>query len=752
MVRDVGNSGREPGQGNASNQGDDDGGQVDVIAQLLRVVSILRRRWLVVAVTTVLCVAAAALALRMLKPRWKASATIVIHMSGPQVLDKVEGVGEDAESRVIGYKEYYQTQRQIMRSRKVAEAALTQLGLAEDAHFLGIDRIEDATERDQRAAEIDPVERLREMVSVGEVRNSRIVEVSAEYDDPDVAKDIANAVTSAYMAHVRDGRSEVGRKAKKDIAGERVKALERVREAERDLETFKRDNKITSISLNDRQNEITDNILTVNKQAKEAQSERDRLQRMLAQAKTLQAKDDLAAAYLLPEDKLTVFEEMRKEQAAAEAEFKAVDIEYGPKHERYRKAKSELDSINSNIERESRALVKSLAAQTEAASGHEKFLKGDVASERSKALKLASLEREYRELEREAAVASDEYLLVARRDTEIGLTNRVEAEGIEVLDEASRPSEPVFPPKGMLLGLGFVAGLSLGSVLALSIDFRDARLRGLLDLERALSGFGVPVLGQLPLLPPDNRLGVSNSRAQRRQRDMYAHLFPQSLMAERCRGIRTSIAFVQGAEPAKTIMVTSPSSSEGKSSTAMNLALSFCQAGKRVLVIDADMRRPRLHQAFDIDPRAPGLASLLAEEASIQDAVVNQPQNAPERLSVMACGDVPDDPAERLDSPQMRRLLVDLQEIFDIVILDSPPILPVADPLILARQVDGVLVVGRCDQTSRVELQRALSSLLQSDANMLGVVLNEVDARQERYDYGGGYYTYRAQDTGTDAS
>ncbi len=714
---------------------------------------ILRRRWLVIIATTVVCIAASIGVLRLLEPRWQASASIVLHMSGPQVLDKVEGVGEDAQARLLGYKEYYQTQRQIMSSRTVAESALERLGLASDPQFLGVHGIEDPLEREAAAQKVDPVDRLRNMLTIGEVHNSRIVLITAEYPDPLVARNISNAVAEAYIAHIRDGRARVGREAKEDIAEERGKALGNVRTAEHDLEDFKNDNKVTSIALSDRQNEITESILTLTRQHKEAQSEHDRLKRMHRQAQALHGKDQLAAAYLLPESKLTVFEEMRKEQLAAETAFREVDVEYGPKHEEHRKAKDKLDLVDAKVEREAKSLISSLQAQAEAAAEHEAFLGASLARERKRALTLSGLEREYRELEREASVASEEYLLVARRDTEIGLTNRVENEGIEILDRATVTAEPVFPPKELIVALGAVLGLGLGCLLALSIDFRDSRLRGLVDIERALSPFGVPVLGQLPLLPPDSRIGVGNARAQRKQRDLYAHLFPQSLMAERCRGIRTSLAFVQGGAPAATIMITSPSSSEGKSSTAMNLALSFCQAGKSVLVIDADMRRPRLHQVFETDPKHTGLSALLAGEAEIDDAVIHQPEGAPESLSIMVCGEIPEDPAEKLESHALHQLLLDLKERFDIVILDSPPVLPVADPLILASQVDGVIVVGRCEQTRRGELQRAMSSLMQSDANMLGVVLNEVDARAERYDYGGGsgYYTYRPRDTGTDA-
>jgi len=733
---------------------DEDGPHPDAVAQFIRVLAILRRRWLVVFITTGLCVAGAALALHMLKPKWKASATIVLHTSGAQVLDKVQGVTEDSADRIAGYKEYYQTQRTIMRSRAVGQRALAKLGLALDPEFLGTDHIRDPEDQARASAEIDPLERLRELVAVEEVRNSRVVEISATYTDPIIAAEIANAVSDAYIEYVRSGRSQVGEDAKDNIASERDKALVRLRSAEEELERFKSENNITSLSLSDRQNIITQDILTLSGRTKESEAERIRLERILAHAQALHESGNLAVSNLLPDEKRETFEDMRKEELLAEAEFRSVDIEFGPKHAEHRKAKDRLDLIAGRIGREASDLIDSLASRTEAAREIEQELQRSLQRENNKALRLASLERRYRELERESHAAADDYLVVRRRDTEIALTNQVEDEGIDVLDRATPPGEPFFPPKVMVIIMGILAGLGLGTLFALSIDLRDQRLRGLLDLERGLASFGIPVLGQLPLLSPDTRLGIGNARAQRRQRDLYAHVFPQSLMAERCRGIRTSIAFVQGEATAKTIMVTSPSSSEGKSSTAMNLALSFCQAGKNVLVADADMRRPRLHQVFEgMLPKSQlGLAAVLTGQTELDAALVRPTEGAPDGLWLLPCGDIPENPAELLDSAALRQTLAALRERFDVVVVDSPPILAVADPLILAGQVDGVVLVTRCEQTTRGELQRALTSLAQSDANMLGVVLNQVDARHDAYGYRGGYYTYRATDPGSPPS
>jgi capsular exopolysaccharide synthesis family protein len=470
---------------------------------------------------------------------------------------------------------------------------------------------------------------------------------------------------------------------------------------------------------------------------------------VLEQARRLHASGNLAAATLLSEDKRALFEQMRKQQIEAEAVFATVDEEYGPKHVEHAAAKRKLQLANDKITHEASDLIAALGSDYEAAVNTERDLKRKLGGEQSRATKLGSHEREYKELERAAKTAEENYLQIARRDTEIAITNRVEAEGIEILDRATVPTVPVFPRKALMFALALVSGLSLGSLLAVAVDFRDHRIRGLLDLERALAGFGVPVLGQLPLLPPDTRLGVGNSRAQRRQRDLYSHLYPQSLMAERCRGIRTSLAFAQGTEALRTIMITSPSSSEGKSSTAMNLALSFCQASKRVVLVDADMRRPRIHQVFPMprEKEGVGLSALLAGTATLDQVVVDAPEDAPTNLKILPCGALPGNPAELLDAAVFRRALVDLRDRFDIVIVDTPPVLPVTDPLIIAREVDGVIVVTRCESTTRGELQRTLAQLAKGDTNLLGVVLNEVDARQERYDYNSAYYTYRASET-----
>ena len=713
------------------------------LEQVVRLLAILRRRWLVVAATSALAVAASLVTISTLQPRWRASATVVLHLSGPQTFDKVKGVTDEGEGRLLAYREYYQTQREIISSREVAGRALDALGLAQDPVFLGVAAIRSEPERVARIAEIDPIERLREITSVEEVRGSRLLQINADYPDPEIAAEIANAVAHAFLEYTQTRRSATGKQAKENLTSERAKALGELQGAERKMADFLESHGISSVSLADRQNVITEAVIAETGHLKQAEADHYAAQAAYEEARRLHREGSLASATLLPPLERKVFEEMRAEQLAAERDVEQLSVKYGDKMPELQQAKKRLDLINARIDREGRELLESLKARANATLKTRQRHEASLAAEQQRALELSALEREYRELERDAKTASETYTLVAQRDAEIGMTNRVEAEGIEILDLATRPRAPFFPPKGLLLALGLVAGLGLGALLAVIIDLRDQRIRSLADLERAIAAYGLPVLGQLPLLPADARIGVGNTRAQRRQRDLHAYLYPHSLMAERCRGLRTALTFVEGSHPCRTLMVTSPSSSEGKSSTALNLAMSFCQAGKKVLLIDADMRRPRLHQVFSPPTgEPPGLSAVLAGDAAIDEALLEGLEDQPEHLSVLLCGAVPQNPAELLDSPAMRRLIGELRERFEVILIDSPPVLPVTDPVILARIVDGVIIVARCQATSRAELQRAISSLRQGDTNLLGVVLNEVDPRSESSGYRVGYYAY----------
>lgn len=729
-----------------------------VVDSLVQLLQILRRRWRVVLTALILSVGVGVGALSLLQPYWVATASIVVSAVGPQVLDTVKNVNEDGQWDPSGHKDYIGTQKEILRSRRIASAALARVGLAKDPEFLGVDLIRDPAEREARIAEIDPVERLREMLTITEVRDAQVLRVSVEYPDPIVARDIANAMTEAYIEFVGESRMTTGDQAAQDLGRERGDAEAELLAADQALDAFKQEHEITTISPSDSQNIIAQSISTLTIRTKAAQADRIEVDALYEQVKRLHDDGSLAGVSMLPMTERPVFDQLIKDRMEAERALAQAKGRYLEKHPEYVEAKHELEIIDERIKSTAKDLLNALEARRRAARATETRLESVLEAEQARALALGRLEPRYRQLEREANRAAETYALISKRDTEVGMTNRVEADDpVQVLDYATAPERPTRPRRAMLLGLSLLCGMALGTGLAVAIDFRDKRLRGVHDLKRAVASFGLPVLGHLPLLPPDPTLGVGNIRGQRRRRDLYTSLYPQSPMAERCRGVRTAINFSLPPDQHSVLLVTSAGSGEGKSSTAMNLAMSFCQAGRRVALLDADMRRPRLHQVFsnDIDKAQRGLSGVLTDEYTLDEALQTNLEDCPPTLSVLTCGEIPENPAELLGTAKALRLIAELRQRFEVVLIDSPPVLPVSDPLILAPQVDGVVLVARCESTTLTQIQDALSLMRQGDTNMLGVVLNGVESGRggdHGYGYDSEYHAYGWRKVTADAS
>jgi non-specific protein-tyrosine kinase len=294
---------------------------------------------------------------------------------------------------------------------------------------------------------------------------------------------------------------------------------------------------------------------------------------------------------------------------------------------------------------------------------------------------------------------------------------------------AGLPAKPISPNVSLLGGLGFLAGLALGVALAFLRERLDDSLRGRADLEANL---GAPVLAVIPQVP-----GWRNKHDAR----LVTREQPKSAVAEAYRTLRTSVSFASAQRGVKVIMVCSPAAGEGKTTTAANLALVLADAGKRVVLLSSDLRKPRLHRFFDLQNET-GLSSVLAGEKQPWEAILDP---GVENLRVLLSGPVPSRPAELLQSEQMGEVLIGLREVADFVIMDTAPILLVADALALAPLVDGVLFVADSERTSRSAVAHAREQLEQVGATVIGSVLNNFDpAKARAYRYYGYYTPFRS--------
>jgi capsular exopolysaccharide synthesis family protein len=312
------------------------------------------------------------------------------------------------------------------------------------------------------------------------------------------------------------------------------------------------------------------------------------------------------------------------------------------------------------------------------------------------------------------------------------VSGSVDTGPVALVTPAQAPVSPSSPKPSQDALLGLVAGLALGLAAAFLRDSLDDRLTSKEATEHA---GGAPVLAMIPAVP-----------SSRRSAPMVVTVTePNSPAAESYRSLRTSLQFARQERQLSGLLVTSPGVGEGKTSTLANLGVVFAQAGERVLLVSCDLRRPRIGAFFGLDERV-GLTSVLLDEQTLEEAILPMP--GIDRLSLLPAGRVPPNPAELLGSPRARDIFTRLGDRYDLVLIDSPPVLPVTDAAILSRYADATVMLAAAGQTRRADLHRAVEKLGQAGTTILGTVLNKTTRQTGQY-YG--YtYTYKAYRAGAD--
>ena len=313
-----------------------------------------------------------------------------------------------------------------------------------------------------------------------------------------------------------------------------------------------------------------------------------------------------------------------------------------------------------------------------------------------------------------------------KRLKDTGVAGMLQASNVRILDEARPALKPVSPNVPRNMALAVVLGLLGGVGLAFGAESLD---RSITDQEQVESALGLALLGIVPSIAR-----AKDGAAQ----DLAVHTDPKSATAECLRAVRTNLLFMSPEKPLRTIMVTSSGPQEGKTTTATSLAITMAGSGNRVLLVDADMRRPRIHRIFGLESRA-GLSSLILGEGTL-GALVQRTQVP--GLDVLPCGPVPPNPAELLHTAAFQRLLGEMATGYDRVIIDSPPVGVVADAVVMGTRVDGVLVVLKAGKTSRTVAAHAVKQLRDVNAPIFGAVLNDLDLSDQKYGQYAYYYQY----------
>jgi capsular exopolysaccharide synthesis family protein len=727
----------------ASNEGE------EPISQTRALALALRARWRLIAAFAVGGLVLMALITLMMERRYTATAVVHIENEAPRVtkIDQVVTGPTYLES-----VEYFQDQVSLLKSRTLMAAVIRELDLENDPRFRpappglfarayrGIIRLISRLGASPSGGGPPPmddsvptptIDRYAANLEVKAIPNSRLIQVRATARAADLAQAIANAHANEYIARTLRAKFELTGAARKFIEKEVARVQQELDASERALDQFRRQNQI--IAPEETQgNAVVERLADLSRRLTGAQAQRIELE---AQHQLIEGRDFESLPAVLHSPLIQTLKSDLARLEAREAELARLFLEGNPE---LKQVKAQVRQTRGRLQKEIERAVAGVDSQYLAAKTTEDALREELGRQQESVLTLKQISGEYVKLDHAVQANRNLYSALLQRMGETDVVRGVQLSNIAVLDPAERPLMPSRPQPLVNLAFGLVLGLVFGVAAVALLESVDTSLRTPVDVERALA---LPTLGVIP----DFR------RLPRRDRLLAGPAADRSLASEVFRTLRTSVLFFDPSHPPRAMLVTSSRADEGKTATIVNLALSLAQMGSRVLLIDADLRRPRCHHALG-ESEAPGLAEYLRGAAELPTVTRSLELPALEdgnghgmaplapRLDFVPSGRPVGQTAELLASERMRNVLSAAAKIYDIVLVDSPPLFPIADASLLSTMVDGVLLVVRGSRTPRHLPREALARLRFMQARVLGVVLNGVDPSAGEYAYRYSYY------------
>jgi capsular exopolysaccharide synthesis family protein len=683
------------------------------------------KRWPFVVLTTLLGVAGAFVYTYRQPKIYEATAQIIIEPAAPQFLQGVKEVVELGSGNFWANRDFHETQFRIIQSTTVTQRVVEKLGLAFDPDYAPF------AAKGPGGDTLGVARAVGRQITIKPIKESRIAQLIVQDRKPQRAALLANTIAETYMEANLDFKLEGSRAAESWLGEQEVELRKKLEDSELQLFKFKRDRGLLDISIGEKQNMTQQVLQILNSKLADVRIKRLELE---ATRKQVEAARDISDQETVPPvEANNTLREMRTSFLAFAKEKADLGTKYGPEHPRIKILEGQMAALEKAYKRELEASLKFFENNYQSLVSTEKSLAAMMEKEKQNAIDLSKLEVEYKPFERAAQENGRVYELIAQRQKEIDLTGLLKANNVRIMERAVVPGGPVSPRPMQNLLIAFLSALGLGIALAFVIEALDNTLKTQTDVESFL---GVPVLGLIPIIG-GGKPGDKDEAAQIRERDLGIFLDPRSLAAECCRSIRTNLLFMSPDKPIRTMVITSPSPQEGKTTTAINLAIAMAEAGGRVLVIDTDMRRPRLHRSFGV-PNQVGVSTVILGDSKLEDAIKRT--DVP-NLDVLPCGPVPPNPSELLHTKRFAEVIAACQGRYDRIVLDSPPTSAVTDPAVLGNLADGVILIVKGAQTRREAAAHARRQLVAAKCRLLGVVVNEIDFSNPGYGYQ--YYYYR---------
>ena len=697
---------------------------------------LLKRIWLVV---LVLVLAVTAMALYTFRqPRiYQARATLIIEPATSSILHELDASSQSGASWFLEGP-LFETQLKIIQSRHVADRVVQELGLAENLEFLGLQDIEDEQALAAALENADPAKRLLSLLEVETIPETRMLAIKVRHPNPELAALLTNGIAESYKEQNLEHRSQSMQKAFRWLEDQYDKYEQALEKSRSDLHRFikaeKENNNPFLFTNPNQQQELTSVLLgDLNKQVIALEGERKRTGHRLSQLRSFEVDfvNTGSLSSFIGSETLTQATNRYIELKQQENVLKRTYLDEHPKVRTVREQIRFLERVISSEISSSKELTRQAH---NALKRDETSLREQITKVEGYAFRLEKLKLLYEQFEDRKAEQERLFELVQRRMNEVNLSRLLDSNNVRILDRAQPPTSPVSPRPVLNIAIGLGLGLLLGVMLALLLEWFDDTVKTQEDIERIM-----PFLGVLPTIDGEDKLRRNPDVPEDAEyrRDLHVQFYPRSSAAECMRTIRTNLLFMTPGQSLKTLLVTSPSPLEGKTTSALSLATVMAQSNSRVLIVDLDLRRPRMHKALGIVPTK-GVADVLINDATLDETIHSTVING---LDFLPCGSIPPNPSELLHTDAFKALLKELEGRYDRVVLDSPPVIAVADAMVIAQNVDGLIVVCRSHKTRKELLSRAHQLLQGINAPLLGVILNNLDLRNRRQ--GTYYYYYR---------
>ncbi len=715
--------------------------QESTLREYMRV--LIKRKWMVILVIAGIFMAVAVASLRQ-TPIYEAVGQIVVNK---------------ADSNLITFKDstpvvdYYDqadldTEVRILQSDLMALQVIRQLNLDKRPEFGG--------HSDQRQANLvaDPLQSDSKHISalLGSFRgnlhvtlipSTRIMEIHYTSTDPQLAASVVNTLADTYIKQNFQTKFESTMQASDWLSKQLVDLQMKVETSQEKLVRYQKEHEI--LGTDEKTNIITEKLDELNKEMTQAES--DRMQKEALYRQT-QSNDPVAVAAAIISDTTGsgsvatsgLLDRLRDQQAGLRIQVAELSTQFGPQYPKIEQLNNQLKEIDRQLLLETNKAVDHLKGQYLAALQREEMLRGSFEKQKQEANKLNESAIEYSILKRDLDSNRTLYEGLLEKLKEAGVTAGLRSNNFRIIDAARVPTSPSEPniPRNLLFAL--VLGVISGVGLAFLLENMDNTVR---TPEQATALSLLPALGMIPLGSKSGNHGPAGKRlaltTSKEVVELVTQVRPQSQMAESYRALRTSLLLSNLGAPPKVIMVTSARPQEGKTTTSINTAIVLAQKGVRVLLMDADLRRPSVHKTLGMGPRS-GLSNVLTGSATLQQTITISPILP--NLFIMPAGTPPPNPAELLASANMRDLIAELRQHYDHIVIDTPPTLSVTDAVVLSPRADATILVIRSGQTTKQALRRARDILMQVNAHVAGVLLNAVDLTSPDYYY---YYEYQGK-------